>query len=97
MSKELVTVHNPTGHKPVAPDLPAAPRLASLRGKFMGILYNEKPGGDILLSRLEQHLSEAFGLGGSLWVVKHPGGRVTEEMLRKLLDKCDFVLNGLGD
>lgn len=97
MPKEMVTLYNPAGVRPAAPDLPAAPRIDNLRGKFMGILCNEKPGADILLARLEKRLSEALGLSGSRWVFKHPGGRITEAMLKELSEKCDFVLNALGD
>lgn len=97
MPKETVKVYNPAGVKPPVTELPAAPRIDSLRGKFMGIIWNEKPGGDILLAQVEKRLKEAFGVSGSLWRLKHPGGRISAEMLKEFSEKCDFVLNGIGD
>ncbi|MFH1486962.1 MAG: hypothetical protein ABIH46_12895 [Chloroflexota bacterium] len=97
MAKDMVTLYNPVVVPPVASELPAAPRVDGLRGKVIGVLYNEKPNGDILLSRLEKRLSEAFGSGGSLWGLKHPGGRTAEAVLDELAEKCDFVINGICD
>ncbi|MBI2906132.1 MAG: hypothetical protein HYX92_00605 [Chloroflexi bacterium] len=97
MTKELVTLYNPSAPPPALPEQPAAPRVDSLRGKFIGVLYNEKPNGDILLARLEKRLAEAFGTTGSIWRLKHPGARTTDQVLDELAEKCDFILNGIGD
>ncbi|MBI2910142.1 MAG: hypothetical protein HYX92_21075 [Chloroflexi bacterium] len=97
MPKEMVRVHNPAGVKTAVPELPAAPRIDSLRGKSMVVLYNYKPGGDILLARVEKRLKEAFGVGSLPWMLRHPGGAIAEGMLKELSEKCDFVLNGIGD
>ena len=97
MAKDLVTLYNPAAPQAAPPEQAAAPRIDDLRGKFIGVLYNEKPNGDILLARLEKRLAEAFGTSGSIWRLKHPGARVTDEVLNELADKCDFIINGIGD
>lgn len=98
MAQRQVILHNPRPAAKAAPSgLHAAPRLDNLKGKFVGILNNDKPGAEILLARLEKRLKENFAPAGSLWVMKHPGGRISEPMLKELSEKCDFVVNALGD
>lgn len=97
MSSEMIRIYNPLALALQVHHLAPASRMDSLRGKSIGILYNQKPGGDVLLTRLEQRLAETYGLNTTAWVTKHPGERVTEAMLKELRDKSDFVLNGIGD
>ncbi len=98
MSDRMITLHNPRpAARPAPAGLRPAPRLDSLSGKFVGILNNDKPGAEVLLARLEKRLKEVSALSGSLWVMKHPGARIPEPMLKELSEKCDFVVNALGD
>jgi len=93
----MVTLYNPASTRPLGTELPSAPRIDTLRGKLVGILWNEKPNGDILLGRIEKRLHERFGIAGSLWKQKHPAERTSEAMLKEFAEKCDFILNGIGD
>jgi hypothetical protein len=44
-----------------------APRPASLKGKKLGLIYNLKSGGDVLLTRTAELLKERYDIGEVKW------------------------------
>ena len=78
--------------------LPTA-RLDTLNGKIMGILWNTKPNGDILLRQIQEVLSTRFKLAGVIWQQKPRGADVPSpaETIRELAMKADFVVIATGD
>lgn len=74
-----------------------SPRLASLSNKAVGVLWNEKPNGDILLARLETRLREDFGVSTQIRLTKSPAAPARQEVLDALAEKVDFVISGVCD
>jgi len=72
-----------------------APRIAALDNKKIGLYWNGKPGGDILLNTLGELLRERFKnielIPLNLW---HPIGA---ENIPKVAEQCDAVIGAIGD
>ena len=73
-------------------------RPQNLEGKVLGIVWNSKPGGDILLGKFAERLNKRFKLSR---ILKHkkPGSSrgIDEDSLNELSAECDFVIVGIGD
>lgn len=95
--KRGMTVLDPTGKASAIQEVAPASRLEELQGKSLGILWNEKPNGDILLSRIEEHLTRRFDISKVVWKRKSSGGRAPVQVLEDLARECDVVINGIGD
>ena len=97
MVERTIAILDPTA-RPRAKGVPTAPRVDDLNGKVLGILWNRKPNGDILLRRVKELLSERFRFGDTIWRQKFtasvPAG---SEVIRELADSADVVINGQGD
>ena len=78
-------------------EMAIAPRLSDLQGKRLGILWNEKPNGDVLLSRLQGLLEKHYDLGSVLWRQKGSAEKISTHTLEELTRGSDFVLNALAD
>lgn len=74
-----------------------APRLPALRGKRMGVLWNEKPNGDVVLSRLQEILATRYELSQVTWRQKTSSQRISPHALEDLVRESDFILNALAD
>ncbi|MEK7681541.1 MAG: hypothetical protein AAB502_01375 [Chloroflexota bacterium] len=97
MTQKKVVLLNPTVPLKNAALGALAPRPSALRGKKVGVLWNEKPNGDILLGRLAERLNQTFEFSGRLSRTKHPAARASNEILNELAESCDIVINGIGD
>ena len=96
MVPEMVAVLYPTaGSK--ARDIPIAPRLDDLTGKVLGLLWNTKPNGDILLRHIEQRLSERFRLSNRVWRQKPGAAMSAGPIIKEFSESVDAVINALGD
>lgn len=96
-----ILVLDPTA-KASVPEQEMAPRVADLNGKIIGFLENNKPNADIFLKRVEELLSQRFKLAGTMYRRKQRGPTSTtsgasEELIKELVEKCDAVVNGIGD
>ena len=78
-------------------EMAIAPRLSDLQGKRLGVLWNEKPNGDVLLSRLQGLLEKHYDLGSVLWRQKGSAEKISTHTLEELANGSDFVLNALAD
>lgn len=82
------------GDRRVAP----APRLESLTDKRLGILWNNRLGGDKLLSHVGEVLRSRHGLREVYFTKKtYIGNAAPKEVLEDLVAKVDAVVAGVGD
>jgi len=92
-----VSLLNPTDQGGTSGKL-LAPRLDTLNGRVMGLLNIGKPGSDIFLERVEELVREKFDVAAVLHVNKPTFTRpAPEELIVRLADSCDFVIEGLAD
>lgn len=78
--------------------LMAAPRLATLKGKTVGLLDNRKGNGDRLLAHIGTLLQERYGVEATHSTTKFVyARRATEEILDDLAANSDFVVTAIGD
>lgn len=89
-------VLNPTGKSQSQQATPAL-RLPDLRGKRIGVLWNEKPNGDVILSRLQEILETRYELSRATWRQKTSSQRISPQALEDLAREADFILNALAD
>lgn len=75
-----------------------APRLESLTDKRLGILWNNRLGGDKLLQHVADVLRQKYGLRDVYFTKKtYIGNAAPAEILDDLVDKVDAVVVGVGD
>lgn len=75
-----------------------APRLESLTGKRLGILWNNRLGGDKLLAHVGETLRERHGLREVHFTRKtFIGNAAPAELLDELVTRVDAVVVGVGD
>ncbi len=75
-----------------------AARQPDIRGGAVGFLWNSKPNGNVLFSRLEELLSEKYEISNFVHRRK-PTSSVpaTQEVLDELASSVQAVVVGLGD
>jgi len=87
-------------HNPVATKAPlyvkSADRPASLAGKRIGLLWNGKPGGDIALNVLEEHLSKRYP-DATFWRSDWYSYPFTDDQIEKVVEHCDVAIGTTGD
>jgi hypothetical protein len=77
---------------------PLAARPGSLAGWRLGIRWNEKPNANILLGRLRELLAERYGAMATAWEVKPVASApAPSDVIQKLIQECDVVVNAVGD
>jgi hypothetical protein len=83
---------------PGARKVAAAPRLESLTGKRLGLLWNNRLGGDRLLRHVGEVLTERYGVAAVYFTKKtFVGNAAPEEILDDLVARVDAVVVGVGD
>lgn len=76
---------------------PISARIASLNGKNVGILWNGKSKGEILLTRILDALKAKYKLAGHLWEQKSKFNVIDVAMINELAAWSDVVIVGQGD
>ena len=75
-----------------------SPRPPELDGRAIGLLDNAKQNADVLLSRVAEALSKRYRISG---VVRHrkpkTAGDAPLPMLEELAQRCNLVINAVGD
>jgi hypothetical protein len=74
-----------------------AERLSGLEGKVLGILCNRKHNANLLLERLAEGLKSKYRFSDTLYREKDAASPAPEGTLKELKEKCDLVLNAVGD
>ncbi|MBI3325961.1 MAG: hypothetical protein HYZ81_04560 [Nitrospinae bacterium] len=88
---------DPTDHE-VLQRRTLAPRLAGLCGKVGGFLDNRKHNADLLLRRIAERLTDAYGLEEAMHKAKFIYSRVADPaIIDELAERCDFIIAAIGD
>ena len=75
---------------------PIAQRLSSLDKKVLGLVDNSKDNADLLLDALQGMVSERNQIS-EVVRLKKPGPSTPASFTQEFFDKCDFVINAVGD
>lgn len=93
----MIEVLDPTS-EPVARADILSPRLDSLAGKTVGVIWNGRPAGNLILNRVMDTLKERHGIQEVLFRHKPFLGNIAPaELLDELSDRCHAVVTGVGD
>ncbi len=67
--------------------------------KALGIIWNRKPGGDILLERLGKRLNERFHFKRILKINEKFDihSKLSENSINDLVEECGLAIIGIGD
>lgn len=96
MSAQKLILLDPTTDD--RPQKRLATRPESLQGKVLGLLWNSKPGGDVLLKGVGAQLASKFGLREVIFRHKDRiGSGAPPETIQELVDNCDAVIISTGD
>ena len=101
MGNEKLTLEvlNPRGKGPKISEISASRRLSSLSSKKIGIIYNTKPGGEILIPYLKAALRRRFpDIEFPMWEVNYAQSPEFKEPILKEIAECsDGVIALMGD
>ena len=98
MRDNKVVVFVPTPQrKTKGSDLPKY--ALDLKGKRLAVVWNRKLGGDILLNRFAELLTDRLGLAGVEKVNERgdSGRSLDENVINRLVSQCDAAIVGTGD
>ncbi len=96
MTEKRIELMVPTGEANVE-DRVMAERPRELEEKVLGILCNRKHNADLLLNRLMEQLSGRYKISETFFAEKEAATPTPETVLNQLKEKCDIVLNAVGD
>ena len=88
----------PVGEVKLGKMIKVASRPSNLEGKVVGLLWNHKPNGNLLLENLEKLVKKKYKLCGTLMREKPlSSSEAPHEVLEELFAKCDLVILAIGD
>ena len=98
MANTKIVVLDPTSRGKLK-EAVIARRPISLEGRVMGIVWNGKPGGDLLLERIGELLRERFHFSqiSKLYAKADVTDILAEAEINDFAKKCDVVFLGVGD
>ena len=97
ISSGTITVLDPTA-PPRELSHSMALRPEDLRGRAVGFLWNSKPNGDALFSRLEELLREKYEIAMTSYQRKPTASLPADDkVIEELATTADAVVVGLGD
>jgi len=91
-----VTLVHP-GNESTPQAVPAPPRLATLKGKRIGLLDISKPGGSFFLDRLEEMLRTRYGVAEVVRARKPTYAKNAPAQVIEQLRNMDAVIEALAD
>ena len=75
-----------------------APRVPTLDGKILGVLYNGRAGGDVVLRELLGLLESKYTLAKVVFRTKpHAWVSAPEELFQELAQSSEVAITGVGD
>ena len=88
----LRLVHPAAEDQPVQYQL--APRLASLEGATIGLIDNRKRHSDVFLGRLQELLTQRYGVAGFQYYTKIGASVATpEDVMADMTQNCDAMIS----
>lgn len=92
-------VFDPTGVKRKKSNISPAPRLATLQGKRLAVIWNGKLGGDVFLKRVAEVLTDNYGVSGIEWVNDRGDTNkvIEQDVVDRIVTTCDGAVIGTGD
>ena len=96
MNADTIIVLDPVA-KSASKEIPAAKRLAELKGKTIGILWNSKPNGDILFESIGELMTQRYHISNIIWRRKSGADIPGTEFINELAEEADAVICGQGD
>jgi len=94
-SQIALEVLNPRGEITLPPVSAPSRRIPSLKGKKIGLYWNEKPGGNHFWNSIEQLLKEKLP---DTAVLRYSGAfDLGDDLAAKITKEVDAVLYGVGD
>lgn len=73
-------------------------RLDSLNGKRIGLLWNNRPGGERILNHVVELLAQKYKFSGVYFTKKRLiGNAAPREIIEDLASRVDAVIVGVGD
>ncbi|MFC1945141.1 hypothetical protein ACFLWF_00130 [Chloroflexota bacterium] len=92
-----IRVLDPTAHANIV-ESQTATRLTTLDGKVLGLIWNSKPNGDMLLKKVGELLSKSYKLAGEKWYSKPIASiPLDDKSFEDIISKVDVVINAVGD
>jgi hypothetical protein len=92
-----ITLLDPTSD-PVATGDALSPRLDTLSGKTLGVIWNGRLPGDLILKRMIEILKERHDIKEVVFRGKPYIGNVApDEIFAEMSARCDAVVTGVGD
>ena len=83
---------------PVASKKALSPRLDSLSGKTLGVIWNGRLPGDLILNRMIEILKETHDIKEVVFRGKpYIGNIAPNEIFDEMSARCDAVVAGVGD
>ncbi len=83
---------------PVATKDALSPRLDSLTGKTLGVIWNGRLPGDLILNRMIEILKDRHAIKEVVFRGKPYIGNVApDEIFEEMSARCDAVVAGVGD
>jgi len=83
---------------PVASEKALSPRLDSLSGKTLGVIWNGRLPGDLILNRMIEILKETHDIKEVVFRGKpYIGNIAPNEIFDEMSARCDAVVAGVGD
>jgi hypothetical protein len=83
---------------PVVDKIWISPRLDSLAGKTIGVIWNGRPAGNRILYQVMDTLKKKDGVRETLFREKPFLGNIAPlELLEEMATRCDAVITGVGD
>jgi hypothetical protein len=97
MPEGTILVLDPTAKANVS-EKEMAPRVDTLEGKVVGFLDNSKPNSNLFQERIEEVLSDRFNFKEVVRRRKPDAASgASQSLIDELAEKCDLVINGVGD
>ncbi len=99
MVTKTTIVLDPTA-KPSAEEISIAPGVGDLNDQRIGFLWNGKPNGDILLSRIKERLAQRFNYTEANWqqrIGPVVSAGADDPVIKELVSTCDIVINAICD
>ena len=88
---------DPTGGAVAAKGV-LSPRLDTLSGKTLGVIWNGRRPGDLILNRMIDILKERYAIKEVVFREKPYIGNVApDEIFDQIAARCDAVISGVGD